>query len=51
MTDDTGMILFGILMIGLMGFLLWKASNSSTLKITEFVRDPKTNAIIQIIEK
>ncbi len=36
-------------MIGLMGFLFWKASGSQ-IKITEFVRDDQ-GRVIKIIEK
>ncbi len=48
---DTYALLFGIAILMGMGFLFWKSTNSQGVKMTEFVRDPKTNAVIQIIER
>ena len=48
--SDTGMLLFGLAILMGLGLLYWKVSSGGTT-ITEFVRDPKTNAIIQIIER
>ena len=52
-SKDTGMLLFGITILAFMGFLIWKMTNTSTSKtiVTSFTRDPKTNAIIDIVEK
>ncbi len=47
---DTGMMLFGIAILGLMGFLLWKSTNSQSIKLTEFVRDSE-GRITQILER
>ena len=48
-SNDTGMLLFGIAVLGLMGFLLWKSMGSSA-KLTEFVRDD-VGRVVQIIER
>ena len=47
---DTGMLLFGIAVLGLMGFLLWKSTSSQGVKLTEFVRDD-AGRVIQVIER
>ncbi len=48
---DTGMLLFGLAVLLGMGLLYWKVSTGGKTTLTEFVRDPKTNAVIQIIER
>jgi len=47
--NDTGMLLFGIAMLGLVGFLLWRSVSPST-KLTEFLRDSE-GRIVQILER
>ena len=50
--SDTGMLLFGMMVILGLGFLIWKLSTPTNKTIvTSFTRDPKTNAIIDIVEK
>jgi len=51
MEKDTGMVLFGITVLALLGFLIWRVTISTgRTAVTSFTRDDQ-GRIIEILEK
>lgn len=56
MEKDTGMVLFGAVILALLGFMIWRVTilpegvKTEGVKTTELVRDTE-GRVIQVIEK